>query len=688
MADARRAAETRSTPTLDVKSEALQWMVVDQRGFAFQKKESKNALQSQEPLDFAEVWNGFITLVQKATKKDSSSFRRYTRADDTPYHDAESALKGFLGVMKQEHEGEEAFKTALLQALRSSLGQFCEPTSNKRAASGSAAASIQGMILLHRGRIGFGTEIKREESLRFDSKYGIGKRSKSDIACVVLRQDDVWDVTGVVELKIGDSSCAVYDLEKVPSWDSLHAPLIQALIYLLDAWHCLARRGQGVESKDNLPESEKSIPFAVVSARKKDKTSANRLCCMEGSLFIPEKLGERFRFKVTRCVDLPKDNKTTEADALYTQALAVFIKILSVGLSYAIELDGNPAKSAVTLCCSPSHPDLDLFASPIPCANGHRGTTIHQGELHKFSANRSISIQEWVNEFGESWEASIFTNPQTSMSDSLLKVSCKSVHNWLIPSDECWNCIQTIATKDETKELKVAMASVLYACLYCPSSGVLIMIMKNLTGSRRPEHFDALVSEGGFATPRARWEAFGRLVTNWLLPMARNDVIHYDIRFDPDSWKMCNVVRYAEDGGEATELALIDFESLSHYLKGATATDQAYQYTISKQHVGDSFSAFHFLFWQVLFIAYVWHPQTTKENLVKADDFAEMFDPPNPKMKVSEKLKGFKDAIGGDALTELKTCAEALSQRGNKVTNEAHVEKAMSVLHDIYQALP
>jgi hypothetical protein len=100
------------------------------------------------------------------------------------------------------------------------------------------------------------------------------------------------------------------------------------------------------------------------------------------------------------------------------------------------------------------------------------------------------------------------------------------------------------------------------------------------------------------------------------MPLASIGVVHTDIRFDPEQWSLRNIVLDQRDG--SMEFRMIDFESLV-ILNAALTAPQSY--AISVNHLCRASTAHDFLFWQVLWVAYVWCPTTRSDNLVNAKTF-------------------------------------------------------------------
>jgi hypothetical protein len=154
----------------------------------------------------------------------------------------------------------------------------------------------------------------------------------------------------------------------------------------------------------------------------------------------------------------------------------------------------------------------------------------------------------------------------------------------------------------------------------------------------------------GFDTPLLRWEAFSKLVRSVLLPMADVGVVHADIRLDPMEWSLCNMI-VDERAHPSGEFRLIDLESLVVF-RYARSRGVSQEYAISINHFGDSSSAHEFVFWQILWVAYVWCPMTSSDNLRTSWGFVYSFLKSD-----DEQFREFRNWIQGnfpDGVTRLQ----------------------------------
>jgi hypothetical protein len=616
-------------------------------------------------VSFDQEWDLFI-----------GAARVLTPGANSPTHDdAAKALNRFLQVIMGEYEDKEAFKTTLFRELRASLGGFCgdvgevvgspvamssstagsdDEESSARSESDSDDEVVSYRIMLKGSRVGFVTD------------FGLGKDSRSDMACVVYR-GDACDMTATVELELSNTACKPYEISL--DLKTAHAPMAKALLLGTDVWYSLARRGYKEEPRgpvtisavvlaSNKKKAERGKSRAAPSSKKrKAKNRRPHLCCMEAFLTIPTQLGGRFRYRVNHCVTVPPlSNDEQDEENAYKEALAVFIKTLRIGLTRAQALLED--KGAVSLCCSPPRDDLLLIASPIPLAAvtrvaGMPDVTVTQGELYRVK-DTSVNVQTWILEIEET-KVHVFDGATISSAQSLVKISFGSVHGSLVPVADNWAALNCIAGSGIVKD---TLANILLACAFV-NSLCLVTVMRMVTPGLAVGPPDA------FDTHRRCWEAFRRLTISTLLPMADIGVVHNDIRYDPETLCFSNIIL---DDNE--EFRMIDFESL--VILSNEASDLPLQdHAISLMHRLFR-SAHEFVLWQVLWAAYVWYPRSQSEAITTALEFVEEFS--------SQRLRGFTDWIQNYSQNGLDTIYRNLTG-----TTKAGVEQPLDIISGVFE---
>jgi hypothetical protein len=594
-------------------------------------------------------WRSRLICFEKEWKQFIEAVKEMTGLESVAHDDFQVALHRFLPVIMNAYSKEDGFKVFLFDALRKSLGEFCEDietdvthkkyarrANTRRKSNASAAASgaiLNEAPMTRRGRaaayqtlkeqlqipirlrgcgVGFATKVSRSESLKLPNNYGMSMGAAPDLACLVFGED-AHDATATIDLKIGNASCKEY-CGGPPKLNSGHAPLAKALLHAMDVWHCLARRGLTTPHPMLIP--------AVVLAAKEKNGREGHLCCMECSLKIPETLGGMFQYNIDRCILFPPESSEKEEEkAAYTKALAVFIKTLRIGLTKAKVVKENKKlrTGAVSLCCSPPRGDLQLVASPIPLVKrSTHGLKIAQGELYQF-LSATVSVEDWIRNI-EKETCIVLDGSPVDGASCIVKVSCNTVHDSLVSSTDNWRALERIESK-ATPQLKAELSKIVLACAFA-SRKCMVTVMKMLSCWHNESQRNSCVLSfpSPFDTPLLCWEAFSKLVKCVLLPLANIGIVHTDIRFDPRKESVCNIV---VDAGLPSELRMIDFESL--VILNDVKKYESQDYAISLGHLRASYSPEAFVFWQVLWMAYVWCPNTAPDSLVIAWDFVDLF---------------------------------------------------------------
>jgi hypothetical protein len=423
-------------------------------------------------------------------------------------------------------------------------------------------------------------------------------------------------------------------------------------MFTLDMWRCLARLGVSVNY----------LATAVVAARKKDDLHyAERLRCMEGGLVIPNRLGGEFGYSVGRYIRFSSEELEDEASC--KEAIAIYIKTMRMGLKNAVAVQANISNNAgpISLCCCPPRRDLQLLASPIPHAQRSSGMRINQGELYKFDPS-PFRLIPWLKDLERKPNhVVVFDWMQLGMRPYTVKVSCPTVHSTFVNPGKFWVALTTIHSKGSWM-LKYEISRTLAACAYVNRRCV-VTVMTNLS---RADGTNLIVSPALLDSRLHLWNAFATLVKNVLIPMASLDIIHTDIRFDPNSLCVYNILGTRNWWG-GTELWLIDFESLLDCTTHTRRTEPQ-DYAISMTHffVDPRDLAWSFLFWQVLWAAYVWSP-TRCEPLCNAWTFVQTF------LLHKESFQPFKAAIGTANLAKI-----------HEAEHDHDVSKLLGILCDLY----
>jgi hypothetical protein len=151
-------------------------------------------------------------------------------------------------------------------------------------------------------------------NLGFTQNYGLSKDSKPDHSCYVFSQAN--------RVYVFNSDKGSID---TPDFWSAHAPMGQAMLYAMDIWHCLARRGISV----------KSVPVVILAGTKASKEpdlkkamlsmdivskDPKKICCLEAHISIPEYCGEEFKYSIDRLISFEGTTGLSSDEVLSAEA--------------------------------------------------------------------------------------------------------------------------------------------------------------------------------------------------------------------------------------------------------------------------------------------------------------------------------------------------------------------------------
>jgi hypothetical protein len=659
-------------------------------------------------MDFDLEWDLFVEATKIVTGLDGIV--------DALSHE-EAWEKHFKDAIAATYSSEKEFSDALFQALRDSLGDFChepQPTPNTVQMSQNPKP-----IMLKGCNVGFDTQVYRNASLGFPDKYGISTDSMVDHACVLFgdqgatggttenstkkrrisnsrgaETDDSQnaksgkrfnDVTAAVELKHMYSSCANHDGRKTLDLRKAHHPIGQALLYSVDTWHCLRRGGQSADF----------IRVVVLAGRVAKQERTVELCCMQAHLQIPQFLGMPFEFQVDRCIPFLEGEESVQNDK---QAIAIYLDTMTTGLYRAHDIAQRRRDSVdwpLSLCCSSPMQHLELIASPIPGAVSVEGIVINQGELFR-CVNHDVLLHEWVAELG-SWsrqkvvDSYCFVDRSYSMGNCLVKIAYRTVHNTMIPLEECYAALNSLARhlqsgdladqkeggdhRSETCGALVAFALISKLCL--------VTVMEDLSS-----RFGAILIADTAQECQWHWIAFDRLVREVFIPLADIRIVHTDIRCVPKSSttgqsRIFNIL--VSGAGCETELRLIDYDSL--VVLGTSLKTSKLKYAVSPSCLHDRVnrSSVEFLFWQVLWMAFVWCPAS--DDCLDVDMFCKNMFLPEAESEMTDSeyraLNSFKEWIGVASMESLKENWE-YSKTDKKSLDRPVIADTLAILSEVF----
>jgi hypothetical protein len=346
-----------------------------------------------------------------------------------------------------------------------------------------------------------------------------------------------------------------------------------------------------------------------------------------------------------------------------------------------------------SVCSQKTFNHLDLIASPIPDANPIPNTRqtspfkIHQGELFRFKDQsedpRNISVKRWIGNFEEHH---CFTDEDCMMENCLVKISCITVHDTLIPLADCWTAMGRLGSATT----KGAVSDVLLACALV--GGIcLVIVMKDLSP---PVDQFYPISHTTFPDRNKVWEGYCSLVDKALLPLANLGLVHNDIRCAPhrDSRYSIYNILGKWNCREKIDLGLIDYESITLAVSPLGML-RDHEYAVSTNNFPDRFRSAHkILFWQVLWMCFKLSP--TEEGNEKSDintfgfvpnfpvdarlqDFTKLIEPAMPELRRHlNYFQALQKSMADAVLEERPLISEEDVIRSQNV-----VKEAMAMLH-------
>jgi hypothetical protein len=315
------------------------------RGISWRRSpQDPNAIVSGD--SFTEAWNEFTEKVKDILG-----------ALPPGYKPEKDPWKHFKNTMNQVHSHRRSFKHSLFRSLKKSLRGLCVESRDTR--------SIR---LINSNIQGFAVEVDSTRDLGFPPNYALSSGRSVDHACFMFEDNHAWkirDLTAAVALKTMHTSCMDFSNQQAPDLVEAHAPLGQGITNSMNVHHCLVRRGQVAESP---------IPVVILAGRVRERKKPIGLRCVLGSIHLPGKIGEPFRFLIDRCI--PFSEETGKS------AVAIYLKTMCFGLTHVNSINNRILQRPVSLCFSTPLTKLQFHSSPIPDAAHTAGSMkVSQGEL-------------------------------------------------------------------------------------------------------------------------------------------------------------------------------------------------------------------------------------------------------------------------------------------------------------------
>jgi hypothetical protein len=342
---------------------------------------------------------------------------------------------------------------------------------------------------------------------------------------------------------------------------------------------------------------------------------------------MPEACGDRITYSVEDFGAFFEQNSAKEIDSCI-HAMRLYLNTLLFSLKIAIGVRDKlnagriplpvPASGQVVKIGDTELGNILSFcASPIQDAKSIPNSkntqwTISQGDLFRGKVN----VYDILKEFNPRCVRFLTTTENTEAVEVVVKVSSKAVHNILSDPLKAHAAMQDLKQKGQPEMMK-EIGSVLYAAVKMGAGVVTIMADLSQQGYKtlKPDIDD------GSSLP-AMWAGFADLVETVLLPMAAMAIIHPDIRpgYDVTFNILCK--REEDDGGAMSRKAsmkLIDYESL-------VDVDEWTVPMVNDELDGrflpvmGKWDATTYVWWQCVFVAYVWKEKIAAGDVSKKID--------------------------------------------------------------------
>jgi len=512
------------------------------------------------------------------------------------------AWKKFYKVLSVSHELETNLESDLIDALAQALGRRCcfievgdSPHQKK-------------IVFKKHKRWGFATQVSVKD--RYLTRVcddstctsSFDGRSRNDHACVLFEKCEenykISDVTALVELKMSDPACHPIPTNKYKSdivratsgaldLAGEHGPIGQILRDVLDKLLiCYVRNN--VQPTD--------IPIMVLAGKRSNQNGTDKnLSYVRGDLHVPESFGDSFMYSLSSFGGFHD----------YKPAVAAYINTLRVGVETAKSALKKRLEEHSAMLCSYSHKlmgcsikDCKLVASPvldIKCGGLFSSVRINRGELFTAVLSGEFFLR---NELSAIW---ISTNVQSSEQyEVVIKVSSAAVHRTLVEQCMTGQALMSLNSK--------YLGDVLLG-VWSPDCTSLVMVMKNLL----KEGYTALNPSVSPDLP-ALWAGWKQLVNNVLLPLAKKNVVHCDIR---PGWDCtANIMSKVVDG--EYHLRLIDYDSLATITAARKLTrEDPRLFHVKDDDARKKMTGLEFLWWQCVLVAHTWYKRKNDSEMEK-----------------------------------------------------------------------
>jgi hypothetical protein len=564
------------------------------------------------------------------------------------FNDAYGAL---VDVFDQSYPSDIKFSEALFQAVGKCIQDLAVTTAKQQFKFRSPVLCSDRLLVLQPkerlviGDTEYAAGLARETTLPMDrNTILVGNDSTPRVhAAVVLRRDarnsrrdDGWEVWNVLAV----ADCAVQGRGVRDLAPNRDGNVDHHRLFPLDArahralapavMNTVARALRGTAALGGpLPER---IPFAVVSGKTNNTSGGLRKESnwVHGNVVVPEACGFRYAFNVDAY-----GNLVDSAHGSFS-SVAAYLHVITHGLTLASEWIKQASEAMPPLRKLPAphwmsglsihfgtdkpltkdgtnEAQLVLVATPVS-KYGVSGLRISQGELFMTTVNlhklrSSVSGPEAVF-----WCRDTYDDEETSV---LVKVFSRSCFNLLVPPESAYLYGREERHWKTDVDIRRVLSKSLYGFYVTLGKYGLVQLLPNLVeqgyGVLCPK--DWLFED----TWSALWDAFAQLVTGTLLPLARYDILHTDLRagYDVTSNVLYNPVE--------ASMRMIDLDSLCDFrsLCGMISTRDKRNFNPRYLPASMRDSALGFLLGQVMCASAAWLGGIRDADVSATDIIAE-----------------------------------------------------------------
>jgi hypothetical protein len=530
----------------------------------------------------------------------------------------DSSSAALVRVMEEDHATEEAFDTQLFLAIAES---FQRAGWTIEMLPSDVDKGMKKYIVLQKPPRGCGTCVEAvgemEYAMGLSRRTGLESHETSpfkgqpfpDHSWVIFKKrkrkrendggrDDCSDwvfhrVLATVELKMDESTCRSYELDESSSGVDLqsfeknvkeYGPLLQEVLYVFA--HVIPDRASlGLELQPK-------VPLAVIAGKKGSSSQMSRrdrARWTHGNIVTPSVCGGRFSFDVDGFGGFNEDGSAAAA-------VSAYLRVMRNGMEAAeewFELLRATSAEPRSVCgrevqYGKSPLNVALLASPrIFVSKAFRAS---QCEL--FTLKDELSSVRIANPCGTEQVFWCHERPGGE-NDVIVKVSSKACFGHLTSNGLFWSMGRLTWTA-----IQNLLSPSLYGVYVLPRRTGMVQLMPDLSKEGFKELCPKDLTDD--SSWKSMWGAFKTLVQGTLVPLARQEIIHVDLRHGFD--RTANILF------DGIRMLVIDWDSLMKFKDWEANPPTGEKYIESDVPSGrrDRTSALEYVFLQTVCIVECW----------------------------------------------------------------------------------